>query len=166
MYIIDGSSSMIASWYDDNYRYEMYHDSTGSSKTIFQVLFDEIKESKNLYLERKVKSINAVGEIAELLFNDFDSNRYKYFWRGRPDIIVQVTNKVTDKPVKLILCEVKYTQRKDYMLSGLKKLMDYIMLVKDKMKVYLYLEENYMLVKEYFLLMILSLTLLRIILQR
>lgn len=147
MYIMDGSSSIIASWYDDKYRYEMYHDSTGSSKTIFQVLFDEIKESKNPYLERKVKSITAAGEIAELLFDDFDSDRYKYYWRGRPDIIVQITDKVTDELVKLILCEVKYTQRKDYMLTGLEELMDYIMLVRDKMKIYLYSEQNNALVK-------------------
>lgn len=134
-------------WYDDKYRYEMYHDSTGSSKTIFKVLFDEIKDSKNLYIERKVKSITAVGEIAKLLFDDFDNDRYKYYWRGRPDIIVQITDKVTDKLVKLILCEVKHTQSKDYMLTGLEELMDYIMLVKDKTKAYLYSEQNDTLVK-------------------
>src|SRR5205085_2007404 len=54
------------------------------------------------------------------------------FWAGRPDILVEVREKASGRLTRIVIGEVKYTNRMDYAITGLYELIDYMMLVKDR----------------------------------
>lgn len=131
LFLMDGNSSLVASWEKQEEIYELYHDSTGGYDTVFQVSLKEIEDINNPYIRRKLQAINKTSELAAKLLGNNDENRYKYLWRGRPDIIINIRDKESNNLKKLLFGEVKYTLNKDYALEGLKELMEYAMFVKD-----------------------------------
>lgn len=138
LFLMNGNSNMVASWEKDEEIYEIYHDSTGGYDTVFQIPIKEIYGIDNPYVVRKLQAINKTGELTALLMGDKEVNKNKYLWRGRPDIIINVKDKETNKLKKLVLGEVKYTLNKEYALEGLKELIEYVMFVKDNRGTYLY----------------------------
>jgi hypothetical protein len=127
--IIDGHDNLVAFWEDQKCYYRLYHDSDGSSKIKFRVELSEIRDSNNEYLERmyrtRIKHINLVREI-------FGKGKDTAYWQGRPDIILEVTDKETDEIKRLYIGEVKNTTNKEYALEGLKELLEYMVLIKDR----------------------------------
>lgn len=130
MYVVDGTNNMVASWEDGLYRYDIYHDSTGSNQLSFYIALEEVEDIDNDYLKRKIRAIKYTKEMGKRLFKDINE-KYNYFWNGRPDIIIEVRDRKTGELVKIVLGEVKHTLNKDYALHGLKELMEYIMFVKE-----------------------------------
>ena len=109
LYVIDEGNNKVASWEDEVYFYDIYHNSTGSNELTFQVLLEELEHVDNEYAKRKVMSLKKAGEIVSALFGS-ESYDFKSIWSGRPDILVEVINKNTSKLEKLIIGEVKYTR--------------------------------------------------------
>jgi hypothetical protein len=138
LFLMDGNSSMVASWEKDEEIYEIYHDSAGGFDTVFQISLNEIETADNPFIKRKLQAINKTSELTALLLGDDEGNRNKYLWRGRPDIIVNIRDKETKRLKRLILGEVKYTLSREYALEGLKELIEYVMFVKDNRGTYLY----------------------------
>lgn len=136
--IIDGTNNMVASWEDDNHKFEIYHDSVGSGQIMFNISLDEVDNSNNPFLQRKIESRLEANKLASQIFS---KNAKNIFWSGRPDIVLEITNKETNKLEKVVLGEVKYTSDVSYAITGLQELYDYIMLVKDKNNQYLNREE-------------------------
>ena len=130
MYIVDGTNNIVASWQDDNFHYNIYHDSVGSSNLMFSVELDEVKDTDNEYLKRKIAVINNTKSISKMLFDDISFRNN--FWSGRPDILLEVIEKNTGNLAKIIVGEVKYTANKSYMIQGLEELLEYIYFVKEK----------------------------------
>ncbi|WP_038042578.1 hypothetical protein, partial [Thermosipho africanus] len=132
MYIMDGKENKVATWEDDIRVYTIYHDSTGSNELMFKISVEEVKDSSitNEFLKRQIKVYDKFREIGSKLFKDKEIN--ENIWQGRPDIIIEVRNKETNELKKVILGEVKYTTDKNYVLEGLRELLEYIYFLKDK----------------------------------
>lgn len=127
LHLIDGRDNLVASWDRGEYEYAIYHDSTGPKELTFQTHLSELQNSNNIYTEKLYTSFQLVNEYREKYFN---RNKQNVFRDGRPDIIITVRQKKTDKLVKLIIGEVKNTKRISYVITGLRELLDYIHLVK------------------------------------
>lgn len=136
LHLIDGKNNLVAQWEDQHFRYDLYHDSTGSNELIFEVPLAEVKESSHPYLVRKVRSF----EAAETFSSIIDPHRKKdsSLWRGRPDILLEVRDKESNKLVKVVIGEVKHTPNKNYAIQGLRELVDYLYFVKDQKGNYIF----------------------------
>lgn len=117
--LINPGNDFIASWNKDSFNYKLYHDSTGSFN--FKETFDSIKEEDN-FLGRELKVIK---KLKELKLSNSDS-----LWGGRPDIMLERYK--GGKIESVFIGEVKYTENKNYSIQGLKELLEYIALIKNK----------------------------------
>jgi hypothetical protein len=126
--LIDGSKNLIASWTDNNLRYNIYHDSIGSSRINWSVDLDELKNIENKFFKRKILSRRKAREISEIFKSKIDSK----YWTGRPDIVIEIINENKDRLEKIVIGEVKYTNRESTAKEGLKELLDYMQLVRTK----------------------------------
>ncbi|TLS36790.1 hypothetical protein [Pseudalkalibacillus caeni] len=130
--LMDGRNNLVAQWSDEEYLYKIYHDSTGSSNLRFNISVDEIKKVNHPFLKRKIESMNLANQLAKEHFGrGFDTSTY---WSGRPDIIVEIYNRESDELKKVVIGEVKHTKRVEYAITGLRELVDYMKLVKDRNK--------------------------------
>jgi len=129
-HLIEGRNNAVAEWEDQNYRYRIYHDSTGSFT--FQENWKDISISdEDGYLPREVKVVDKWKELGDKIFQtDFSDS----LWGGRPDIIIEKYHKAQNKPEKIFIGEVKYTNSRDYIARGLKELLEYIALIRDHNK--------------------------------
>ena len=128
--LIDGRDNLVASWSDEENTYYLYHDSTGSNQIHFHITVDEMKEYTHPFIDRKVESMNLAVKMANETFGrGFDTTT---LWSGRPDIIVEVYDNESGSLKKIYLGEVKYTTSVDYTITGLRELVDYMKLIKDK----------------------------------
>ena len=143
MYLVDGKNNKIASFEDEKDTYSIYHNSTGSSDLTFKVEKEEIEDliGKNEYITRLVDISKDFSVIFEGLFNrqSFDLN---LIWSGRPDFLIEVRDKETKILKRIILGEVKYTIDYNYMLEGLRQLLEYMYFMKYKNKEYIYKNQN------------------------
>jgi len=146
MYIVDGTNNKIASWEDGNLLYNIYHNSTGSGNLIFKIGFEEVEDIENEYFRRMMAVVKKTHEIADKLFED-KGGLGNIFWSGRPDIIIEIidkntVDKNTGRIVKVILGEVKYTTDREYMIQGLKGLLEYVYYIKEKSIKGMYVFDN------------------------
>ncbi|HCD09895.1 MAG TPA: hypothetical protein DEQ01_06045 [Thermoanaerobacter sp.] len=141
MYIVDGTNNKIASWEDGNLLYNIYHNSTGSDNLIFKIGFEEVENIENEYFRRMMAVVKKTHEIADKLFED-KGTLGNIFWSGRPDIIIEIIDKNTGRIVKVILGEVKYTTDREYMIQGLKELLEYVYYIKEKSIKGMYVFDN------------------------
>jgi hypothetical protein len=135
---MDGKENKVATWEDNTHLYTIYHDSTGSNELIFKISVDEVRKSliTNEFLKRQLKVYDQFRIIGSKLFEDREI--CENIWQGRPDIIIEVRNKETNKLEKVILGEVKYTTDKNYVLQGLRELLEYIYFLKDQYGKFIY----------------------------
>lgn len=127
--ILDGKEDCLAKLEDSKYIYEFYHDSIGRSNINFNIYRQDIENSENLYLERKLKVLNKKASIYKELEGRDSSNNV---WSGRPDFLIMKINKISGNIVKLTLGEIKYTNDKNYMYTGLEELLEYMNFVRDE----------------------------------
>ncbi|RLL43927.1 hypothetical protein D8M04_13565 [Oceanobacillus piezotolerans] len=128
--LMDGRNNLVAQWSDDYCLYKVYHDSTGSNQIKFHISTDELKEHEHPFISRRLSSIEEADTTAKKLFNQsFDTKTY---WSGRPDILVEMYDKKTNELLKVVIGEVKHTNRIEYAITGLRELVDYMKLVQDK----------------------------------
>jgi len=120
--------SVIASWEQDDLRYELSHDATGSS-----LLFDESLDTESVepdgYLYRMHEVLTKWQSLtAELL----DREGQQSLWVGRPDIVLERFREGDNEWEldQVFLGEVKYTQSADYAAAGLRELLEYMAFVK------------------------------------
>lgn len=127
LHLIDGTNNLVAIWHDEKFTYKLYHDSVGSSAQ-FYITTDEINMYEHPFLKRQLQAMNEAAAFAEQWLNkSIDVTTY---WSGRPDILIEVFERDTHKLVKLVIGEVKYTNRPEYIVTGLRELTDYMKLVK------------------------------------
>lgn len=128
--IASGRNNLVASWKTNEKIYYIYHDSVGSSNISFHISSDEVAGTHHPFIAKKLTSMKNALAVAQASFkSQFDINTY---WRGRPDIIIEIYTKETSELKKVIIGEVKDTKKTDYAVTGLRELMDYMELVKDK----------------------------------
>ncbi|RKQ29332.1 hypothetical protein [Oceanobacillus halophilus] len=133
--LMDGRNNLVARWNDEKYLYQVYHDSTGSNQIKFNISTDEVREKEHPFITRQLNAMAEADRIAKGLFHQsFDTKTY---WSGRPDILVEVYDKMTGALHKVVIGEVKHTTRVEYAITGLRELVDYMKLVKDKNGEYL-----------------------------
>ena len=125
--IIDGRTSQMADWEDDDYRYSLYHDREGSTLINFCIKLEELAGANKEYLKR-IYHARKTGQ--ELIQDFFGTKKSNIYWKGRPDLLLEVVNKETGELAKLIIGEVKYTSSKGYARQGFEELIDYLALVK------------------------------------
>ena len=134
-------ANLIAEWEYNNHIFKIFHDSTANLK-----FSEKIKDLK-LELENKFKEeykdddnyfsreLKVHSKLKELKLSGSDS-----FWSGRPDIIIKVIDKNNILKI-LLIGEVKYTNYRDYGLSGLRELLEYMAFVREDVKPKKYFEE-------------------------
>ncbi|WP_347861873.1 hypothetical protein U0355_01275 [Salimicrobium sp. PL1-032A] len=133
--IMDGRNNIVAKWQDDEHLYKLYHDSAGSPELNFSVGTVEVQRHYHPFISRKLASMQKAESLARDFFGkSFDSSMY---WGGRPDIIVEIYEITTNRLKKVVIGEVKHTTNIDYAIIGLRELLDYITLIKDKSGEYL-----------------------------
>lgn len=129
IHLLKRSQNMVASWSDEVHDYHLYHDSTGSGEVKFSVTVSEIRDSDNVFLQQKHESFSTFKDVAGHVFN---ANPTDSIWGGRPDFLVEIYDKYTGELVRVVVGEVKNTSSVKYAVTGLKELMDYIYLAKDR----------------------------------
>lgn len=125
--LIDSKSdSLISYWTDENFKYNMYHDSVGSFN--FREPISGIKELPNQdnFIKRQAKVFQ---KLIQLNFNKED-----ILWGGRPDIILEKRDINSDKIICLFIGEVKNTKNKKYAIQGFKELLEYMVHIKHESK--------------------------------
>ena len=127
LHLMDGTDHLVASWEKGAYHYYVYHDSTGPKELSFNILRTELKDSVDPYVQRIYDAFEQANKYGEAWFGREKSNIFRL---GRPDIIVVIRHKESEKMVKLIIGEVKNTTSTNYAMTGLRELLDYIYLVK------------------------------------
>ncbi|MFC5604779.1 hypothetical protein [Sporosarcina koreensis] len=135
LHLLDGTQNKMASWESGNHVYHLYHDSTGSRNLKFQVEIDELANSAHPYLERIYPAAIEYRNLSRELFNENKSDAY---WSGRPDFLLEIYDKESDKLSKVVVGEVKNTSNPSYASIGLRELIDYIHLMKDVSGRYLF----------------------------
>lgn len=126
--LLEPGSSVVAEWEHGDYRYKLYHDSTGSF-TFHENLKDHITgEEDDNYISREILVLRALSEMVNVSEGDT-------LWGGRPDIVLEkYTKETTPELIGILIGEVKYTQSKDYAIQGLRELLEYIGLVRESTK--------------------------------
>ncbi len=124
--------NLIAKWEHNNRIFKIFHDSTANLKfrenvnDLRKELEDKLKieyKDDDNYFSRGLKIHDKLKELAHLASDSF--------WGGRPDIIIKVFDK--NETLKLIVIgEVKYTNYRNYALSGLRELLEYMAFVREK----------------------------------
>lgn len=135
--LLDGKNrnNLVAEWVDKVNVYKIYHDSTGSGRIKFRIDSDEVASDFHPYIHRRLQSSAEAERNARRFFGlGFDT---KIYWSGRPDIILEVVDRKSDKLKKVVIGEVKYTNRVEYAITGLRELTDYMKLVRDESGNYL-----------------------------
>ncbi len=135
--LLDGRNrnNLVAEWMVETFVYRVFHDSTGSDRIKFNVSSEEVSIDFHPFINRKLASLRDAEERSRAFFGQgFDTTTY---WSGRPDIIVEILDKKTSELKKVVLGEVKYTNRLEYVITGLRELMDYMKFVRDKKGNYL-----------------------------
>ncbi|MEZ7171777.1 hypothetical protein [Sporosarcina sp. OR05] len=133
--LLDGTQNMVATWEDEHKTYRLYHDSIGSQKKRFLIRLSEIANSDNPYLQRKHMAMTTYRTLAFELFGEKKSDILS---QGRPDILLEIRDKMTEKLTKIVIGEVKNTSSIDYASVGLNELLEYIYLMKDEAGNYMY----------------------------
>ncbi|MHA1251550.1 MAG: hypothetical protein ACTSRP_16280 [Candidatus Helarchaeota archaeon] len=133
-FIIEPGSGIVARCEDENFEYQIFHDSIGIFRFFEPFPQDDKKiEINNNYFKRIIKVIEKYNEIIDI--------KEKVLWKGRPDIIVLKKSKYNQN-FSVLIGEVKYTQNKNYALTGLKQLLEYIALIRDNCGNYINDYEN------------------------
>ncbi|NLC65315.1 MAG: hypothetical protein GX752_00075 [Clostridium sp.] len=125
--IIDGEEKYLASLEDDEYLYKIYHDRIGTKYLKFNLAIDEMRNTSNIHLNKKIASLDRRNEISLSLEKDSISTNY---WSGRPDLLIIKLDKKL-KLISLEIGEVKHTNNINYMYQGLEELLEYMYLVRD-----------------------------------
>lgn len=132
--ILDGKEDSLANIEDDRYIYEIYHDSIGKGDISFNIVREDIENSNNEYLNRKIKILDMKNSIYNHLKGRSATSS---IWGGRPDLLIIKKDKLNKAIVHISIGEIKYTNNRDYMYTGLDELLDYIYLIKDKNSIYI-----------------------------
>ena len=119
--IIEPNNNLVAEWSENGYIYRIYHNSIGSlnfSENITDIM--QRYSNDDNFIGRKLRAQNQTIMMASI----------NSFWiGGRPDILLEKYD-INNKLLSVLICEVKYTNNKDYALVGLKQLIEYIALAK------------------------------------
>lgn len=121
--LLEPGSRMVALWEDNEYKYSIYHDSTGSFQFSegTEGLGDMLKDSNN-YLGRELKVLSKLEQLVGVPQD---------LWGGRPDIVLEKYTK-DNHLVSVLVGEVKYTNNRAYAIQGLKELLEYMALIRDR----------------------------------
>ncbi|MCK8825678.1 hypothetical protein [Fuchsiella alkaliacetigena] len=127
LYPITNGSNLVAKWSKNSKDYFLYHNSTGSSNLNWRVDLEEIEHSQLPYLQRRGRAHKKSQFWAAQIF---DSQINDIFWQGRPDLLIEVIDTKSGNLKKVIIGEVKYTDRIATAKQGLQELADYLELLK------------------------------------
>ncbi len=120
--IIEPEESVIARWECGGHTYTIWHDSTGQSR--FSESLSDIADTtdgEDNYIGRHVKALEKVQEMV----NTGDES----LWGGRPDILLEKAGP-DGKVQEMLVGEVKYTDNDDYVIQGLRELIEYMGLIR------------------------------------
>lgn len=119
--LLEPGSKVVAEWHDSEYRYRVFHDSTGSFQFSENTegLNDSLVDQDN-YFGRELKVLRELEKMVGTSQN---------LWGGRPDIIVEKYDKANQLE-SVFIGEVKYTEDTSYAIQGLKELMEYMALIR------------------------------------
>lgn len=126
-HLIEGGNNIVAEWEDEESKYRIYHDSTGSFSFFENWNNIELSGNDN-YIEREAKVVKKWQSLGKKLLKQ---NFTDTLWGGRPDILVEKYNIENNKLQQIFIGEVKYTKSKGYIAQGLKELLEYMALIKD-----------------------------------
>lgn len=122
--LLEFDDNLIAKWELNGYTYKIYHDFISNFKFQENIpeLIKKFKDEDN-FVGRELRVLEKLGKLT--------SNMSKIFWDRRPDIILEKYDE-NGKLKLLFLGEIRYTSHKDYALSGLKELLEFMALIKEK----------------------------------
>lgn len=121
---LEKGQNIVACWKLDGNTYRISHNSQANFN-FRETVEDNIPSLSNhdSFFGRQIQSIKMLEQCI-LAENHLD------MWRGRPDIILEIRD--DDQKLKQILIgEVKYTNRPQTAINGLRELLEYLALIKD-----------------------------------
>jgi len=123
--LIKPGNNLIATWELHDDIYKLYHDSIGKFKFSENVegLAEKLSEHDN-YLGRELKVLGQLEDMA---------GKTESLWGGRPDILLEKCDK-SGKLLSVFIGEIKYTDDNGYAVQGLRELLEYMALIKEKYK--------------------------------
>jgi len=126
--LIEPGNNLIAIWELHDDKYYLYHDSIGKSGKFkfsenIEGLAEKLSEHDN-YLGRELKVLSQLEDMV---------GKTESLWGGRPDILLEKYDK-KGKLISVFIGEVKYTDDKGYAVQGLRELLEYMALIKEKDK--------------------------------
>jgi hypothetical protein len=132
--LIEPGTNKIATWNDPDHEYHLYHNSTGSFR--LHETFDRERVQLNKlpdgYLYR-------TGQVIDK-FEQLTDRKQDTLWGGRPDLLVEKyrhkQDKDNDMPDQVIIGEVKYTDRDEYAMQGLRELLEYMAFLRTQSEKY------------------------------
>lgn len=133
LYLLDYNNTKVAEWEREGKIYTIFHNSSGSEDVEFKVGIEKIENTDNWYLNKQLKVIENTNKKIQELYPD-KKERYKYIYNGRPDILLEIRNKQSMELEKIEIYEVKYTERIEYIIEGIKQLEEYKAFINTKTK--------------------------------
>ena len=122
MHMTTKHTRALASWHTGQHDVALYYNNTGSSHTQFQTLLHEL-DGEHPYVTATRQQARQYNEVAAAFFQRKPS---QIIWRGRPDFIIEYSDRKTNKLAALVIGEVKYTVDEAYMKQGLQELLTYM----------------------------------------
>lgn len=124
LYLLDYSNTKVAEWEEKEKIYTIYHNSSGSEDVEFKVGIDRIQNTDNWYLNKQLKIIENTNKKIQELYPD-KKEKYNYIYNGRPDILLEIRNKISMEIEEIEIYEVKYTEKIEYIIEGIRQLEEY-----------------------------------------
>lgn len=120
--LLEPGNQMVAKWEDSDFKYVIYHDSTGNFQFNESTQgLSELLTSKDNYLGREIKVLDKLEQLVGIP---------QGLWGGRPDILLEKYTK-DDHLDSILIGEVKYTDDRAYAIQGLKELLEYMALIRE-----------------------------------
>jgi hypothetical protein len=119
--VIEPGAADIARLENETHRIEVYHDQQGNLQ--FHEPLDDI-EAETPYFQRYQDVLETHVELMDAFL---DRGAGQALYSGRPDIVVEVYEKETDRtlPRRVLLGEIKYTESEQTFARGLRELLEY-----------------------------------------
>lgn len=128
LYTINKGNNLICRWNDDKYIYEIYHNIKGAHNIRFDIPNKSIYKT-DYNKSDLVKRLVDIKKKSKLIIESVtNSSRDDNLFSGRPDILIYFINKDTKKIEKLIIGEVKYTDKIETFKEGVEEIQRYMKL--------------------------------------
>ncbi|PWI48553.1 hypothetical protein CEE45_05785 [Candidatus Heimdallarchaeota archaeon B3_Heim] len=130
--------NLIATWEANNLTYQLFHNSLGNKtffleKAEFNSLLQDFDKLSHQFFFRYYSAVKKKQDLIVEAFKDENLNKNVLnLWTGRPDVLIEAYNSDSLILEKILIVEVKYSRKLQYIYQGLEQLLIYLALIRRK----------------------------------